>query len=110
MASGDESDDCEASRGPDPAGALTQVTLFALDHDEFRHAWEDQVRRAADRLTGILAGQRMKGAHGGHIEVNLAIPVPAVLGSEIAKAAFRLAVTGEVDRRIAAMTSPGEFG
>ncbi len=96
-----------------PDEDLIRVTLFALENDDFRQAWETAVRECADGITAMIAGARMAGATGGCIEVcwdDAMLPVPEGFSADMVQGAFRRAVMAEVDRRIEAMTSPGAFG
>jgi len=92
---------------------LIHVTLFALEHDDFRQAWDAAVRETADRATATVVGRVMGGATHGQVvfcQESTRVPIPADLGLERTQAAFQLAVAGEVGRRLHAMTSPGAFG
>ena len=91
---------------------LMRITLFALEHDEFRQAWDEAIRENADKITAEIAGARMAGCTEGYVEVLacLAFPVPADIGQERTRAVFMRMVIAEVDRRARAMTSTGSFG
>jgi hypothetical protein len=119
--SAEVSADFEGERGEsvESEEALTRVTLFALDNDDFREAWEKAVRDYADYLTARIAGARMAARTTGKVRADWAardngepvpIPIPLAIGVADGKAAFELAVQGEVNRRVAAMNGPGAFG
>lgn len=92
---------------------LIRVTIFALENEEFRQAWDAAVRETADKMTAAIVGRRMAGEDGGVVEVcwdDTPLPVPFSLGLERTRVVFTRAVTEEVKHRVEAMTSRGSFG
>lgn len=86
------------------ASTLQQVTIYALDHEEFRQQWDAGVRSAADQACAEIAGARMAGRMTGVTSESWAdIPVPVSMDTQEVFAAFSLAVLGEVRRRLEAM-------
>jgi hypothetical protein len=95
--------------------ALQAVMAFAGGNDDFRRAWDHAVGEVADYVAARVAGAWMAGAASpGGIPVSwqgsIAVPAAPGICEEHTNAAFQLAVTGEVNRRISGMHGPGAFG
>ena len=94
---------------PEVGEVQAQIARACQGNGEFRAAWEEAVRTAADHLTARVAGARMAGRTG-VVSVEMRLPVLPGLDPDVTRAAWALAVNEEVDRRVEAMPLPGGFG
>lgn len=103
----DSAEECEAAE---------RIAATALDHAEFRSAWDDAVRSVADAITARLAGAWMASGcpdvAGVAISWEGSVHLPECPGvcPERAWGVFQQAVQAEVSRRAAAMSGPGGPG